>query len=80
MRFVADQGHNHAVQVEEEHQQVETQLDERLLLVHVQLAEDLSRIQQVLVLVDPVFVSILSPATRPLPLPGGEGQEQGDWR
>ena len=61
MRFVADQGHNHAVQVEEEHQEVETQLDERFLLVHVQLAEDLSRIQQVLVLVDPVFVSLVLP-------------------
>ena len=31
MRFVADQGHNHAVQVEEEHQEVETQFDERFL-------------------------------------------------
>ena len=31
MRFVADQGHNHAVQVEEEHQEVETELDEGFL-------------------------------------------------
>lgn len=80
MRFVADQGHNHAVQVEEEHQEVETQFDERFLhrlvthicvrkqkkkrgthlLVHVQLAEDLRRIQQMLVLVDPGIVSCRS--------------------
>lgn len=31
MRFVADQGHNHTVQVEEEHQEVEAQFDERFL-------------------------------------------------
>ena len=31
VRFVSDEGDNHAVQVEEEHQQVETQLDERFL-------------------------------------------------
>lgn len=29
--LVADEGDDHAVQVEEEHQQVETQLDERFL-------------------------------------------------
>ena len=72
--LVADQGDNHAVEVEEEHQEVETQLDERFLgsdrgsalrdsarepnktnlLVHVQLAENLGRVQQVLILVDPV--------------------------
>lgn len=72
--LVADQGDNHAVEVEEEHQEVEAQLDERFLrsdprsalrdsarepnktnlLVHVQLAENLGRVQQVLVLVDPI--------------------------
>lgn len=31
MGFVADQRNDHAVQVEEEHQEVETQLDERFL-------------------------------------------------
>jgi hypothetical protein len=29
--LVADESHNHAVQVEEEHQEVEAQLDERFL-------------------------------------------------
>lgn len=76
--LVADQGDNHAVEVEEEHQEVEAQLDERFLggdrgsalrdsarrpnktnlLVHVQLAENLGRVQQVLVLVDPVTQTI----------------------
>lgn len=31
MRLVADEGHDHAVQIEEEHDQVETQLDKRFL-------------------------------------------------
>jgi hypothetical protein len=31
MRLVADEGDDHAVQVEEEHDQVETELDERFL-------------------------------------------------
>jgi hypothetical protein len=31
VRLVADKGNDHAVQVEEEHQQVETQLDEGFL-------------------------------------------------
>ena len=31
MRLVTDEGDNHAVEVEEEHEQVETQLDERFL-------------------------------------------------
>lgn len=52
MSLIADESHNHAVEVEEEHQEVETQLDERFLLVHIQLAENLGRIQQVLVVVD----------------------------
>lgn len=52
VRFVADQGNDHAVQVKEKHQEVETKLDERFLLVHVELAEDLGRIQEVLVLED----------------------------
>ena len=32
VRFVSDEGDNHAVQVEEEHDQVEAKLDERLLV------------------------------------------------
>ena len=31
MRLVADEGNDHAVEVEEEHDQVETELDERFL-------------------------------------------------
>jgi hypothetical protein len=73
--FVANQSNNHAVEVEEEHQEAEAEFDERFLLngwvsyhyvpermaqelgtnllVHIQLAEDLSRIQEVLVVIDP---------------------------
>lgn len=75
--LIADQGNNHAVEVEEEHEEVEAKLDEGFLktrvrvshcaavcdlrnqtdlLVHVQLAENLGRIQKVLVLVDPIFL------------------------
>lgn len=50
--LITDQGNNHAVEVEEEHEEVEAKLDEGFLLVHVQLAENLGRIQKVLVLVD----------------------------
>lgn len=32
VRLVADKGDNHAVQVEEEHDEMETELDERFLL------------------------------------------------
>jgi hypothetical protein len=72
--LIADKGNNHAVEVEEEHKEVEAKLDEGFLntissqslhcglrlgnptdlLVHVQLAENLGRIQKVLVLVDPI--------------------------
>jgi hypothetical protein len=45
--LIADEGHNHAVEVEEEHDEVEAKLDEGFLLVDVQLAEDLGSIQQV---------------------------------
>lgn len=51
-RLVPDQSDDHGVEVEEEHEQVEAELDEGLLLVHVQLAEDLGRVQEVLVLED----------------------------
>lgn len=58
--LVPDQSDDHRVEVEEEHQQVETKLDERLLLMHVELPEDLRGIEQVLVLEDPTseFVSV----------------------
>lgn len=52
--FVSDESYNHRVEIEEEHQQVETQLDERLLLMDVELAEDLSRVKEMLVFKDPV--------------------------
>jgi hypothetical protein len=60
--LVPDKGDNHRVEVEEEHQKVETKLDERLLLVHVELPEDLRGIEQVLLLEDPrvVYVSVRS--------------------
>jgi gamma-glutamyl phosphate reductase len=60
--LVSDQSNDHGVEVEEEHKQVETKLDERLLLVHVKLPEDLRGVKQVLVFEDPVrhVVSILS--------------------
>ena len=58
MRFVANESHDHAVEVEEEHQKVETKLDERLLLVHVELPEDLRGVEQVLVLEDPTVASV----------------------
>ena len=57
--LVPDKSDDHRVEVEEEHQKVETKLDERLLLVHVELPEDLRRVQKMLVLKDPVTVSIV---------------------
>ena len=75
--LVADEGDDHAVQVEEEHQQVETQLDERFLarvssghcrwkpedardsylLMDVQLPEDFCRVEQVVLLENPMSLS-----------------------
>lgn len=52
MRLVADKGNDHAVEVEEEHQKVETKLDEGFLLVYIELAEDLGRVKKVLVVID----------------------------
>jgi hypothetical protein len=37
---------------------VETKLDERFLLVHVELPEDLRSVEQVLVLEDPTVASV----------------------
>ncbi len=39
--FVLDQGDYHAVEVVEEHEQMEAEFDERFSLVYVELAEDL---------------------------------------
>lgn len=54
--LVTDQSHDHSVQVEEEHQQVESQLGEALLLVLGQCSEDLSGVQQVVFLEELVDV------------------------
>jgi hypothetical protein len=56
--LIPDKSDDHAVEVEEEHKQVEAKLDERLLLVHVKLPEDLRGVKQVLVLEDPVRRSV----------------------
>jgi hypothetical protein len=45
--LVSDKSNDHAVEVKEEHDQVETQLEERFLLVDIELAENLSRIEEV---------------------------------
>jgi len=45
--LILDQGHDHAVQVEEEHDEMEAQLGERFLLVYVQLAENFRGVQKV---------------------------------
>lgn len=50
MGLVPDESDDHAVEVEEEHDQVEAKLDEGFLFVYVELPEDLSRIKKMLVL------------------------------
>jgi TPP-dependent indolepyruvate ferredoxin oxidoreductase alpha subunit len=52
VRLITDQGNNHAVEVEEEHQEMEAELDEGFPLVDVELAENLSGVQKVLVVKD----------------------------
>jgi hypothetical protein len=51
--LIADEGDNHAVKVEEEHDQVEAKLDEGFLLMDVELAENLGSIQEMGVVDDP---------------------------
>jgi len=51
-RLVFYESHNHAVEVEEEHDQVEAELDERFLLVYIQFPEDLRGVQEMLVVED----------------------------
>lgn len=64
--FVSDERDNHGVEVEEEHQQVETQLDERFFLVHVQFAEDLCCVEKMLVFEDSVSAVSLCHSFVPL--------------
>lgn len=45
--LVSNEGHNHAVQVEEKQNEVEAELGEGFLLVNVKLAENLSGVQEV---------------------------------
>jgi len=45
--LVADKCNNHAVEVEEKHEQVESELDEGFLFVDVELAEDLGSVKKV---------------------------------
>lgn len=69
--LVPDKGDDHRVEVEEEHEQVETKLNEGLLLVHVQFPEDLGGVEQVLVLEDPK-IDIVSMSALLLFLRGSE--------
>lgn len=50
MGLIPDKSDNHAVEIEEEHDEVKAELDKGLLLVDVELAEDLGSIQEVGVL------------------------------
>jgi len=52
VRLVPYESHNHAVEVEEEHDEVKAEFEERFLLVDIKLPEDLCCVEQVLVLVD----------------------------
>lgn len=51
--FVSDKRDDHAVEVEEEHEQMEAELDERLFLVDVEFSEDFGRVEEVLIFEDP---------------------------
>ena len=51
--FVSDERDDHAVEIEEEHQEVKAELDEGFFLVRVELSEDLGGVQKVLVFEDP---------------------------
>lgn len=81
VRLIPNQSNNHAVEIEEEHDKVEAELDERFLvetqfstkparpdvacaylLMHIQLAEDFSRIEQMLAVKDPAKSDWLVPA------------------
>lgn len=63
MVLVSDKTDNHAVEVEEEQEEVKAEFDEGLPLVHVQLAEDFRCVKEVLVFKDPAHGGL----ARPLP-------------
>lgn len=54
MRLVPYQRDDHAVQVEEKHDQMKAELDKRFLFVDVQFTEYLCCVQEVLVIEDPI--------------------------
>lgn len=56
MRIVLDESDDHAVEVEEEHDEVEPELDKGFLFVDVQLAEDLGGIKEVSILDNLLYV------------------------
>jgi hypothetical protein len=60
VRLVSNKRDDHAVQVEEEHDEVEAELEKAFLLVHVQFPEDLGRVEEVLVVHDPVKIRLVS--------------------
>nr|POF02503.1 hypothetical protein CFP56_58134 [Quercus suber] len=53
--LVTNERDDHRVQVEEEHEEVETEFYERFFLVDVEFAEDLGRVEQVLLVEDPTM-------------------------
>lgn len=50
MRLVPDQGNDHRVEVEEEHDKMETELDEGFLLVDIELSENFGGIKKMCVI------------------------------
>jgi len=52
MRLVVNQGNNHAVEVEEEQDQVEAELEEGFLLVSVERPENLGGIEEMRIIQD----------------------------
>lgn len=57
MGLVAYEGDDHAVEVEEEHDEVEAELDEGFALVDVEFAEDLGGVEEVLVVEDSIHIA-----------------------
>lgn len=60
MRLIPDQRDNHAVKVEEEHQEMEPELDERFLFMDVEFAEDFGCVEEMLVIEDSVDTRLIS--------------------
>lgn len=61
MRLVAYKCDDHAVEVEEEHDEVKPELDKGFALVDVEFAEDFRGVEEVLVVEDPGGIIILAP-------------------